>query len=215
MVAGERSTGSEAANRADSMADCTNPAIRNIFRTPQPPPMLGHASLPYCLPGSPVFWAPRSSCALLCVCVGTHAATVQARAMHCRCRGRRPCVRDCVYAPDEIWCCGLLFRFADHAGLEKCEYRPDNKALYGKHLVRQTRGLGGSGRKARARSFSMSALSQRRRQNNTPLRLLSRRSRRSITRGARHTRDGRPRSSSTWATSAMNCAVTGWTGAGR
>jgi len=88
--------------------------------------------------------------------------------MHCGCRGRvLACVVVSEPSADEIRCCGLLFRFADHAGLEKCEYRPDNKALYGKHLVRQTRGLGGSGRTASARSFSLSVLSQKAPPNNT------------------------------------------------
>ena len=29
-----------------------------------------------------------------------------------------------------------MLHFVHHAGLEKCEYRPDNKSLYSKHLVR-------------------------------------------------------------------------------
>jgi hypothetical protein len=31
----------------------------------------------------------------------------------------------------------LLLRRAHHAGLDKCEYKPDNKTLYSKHLVRE------------------------------------------------------------------------------
>jgi hypothetical protein len=143
IVTGDGSKGRE----EDSMADCTNAAIRNIFRTPgpfhPPPPMLATASFATCLPGSPSLFLGAtfflcSACAWVCT-------TVRARAMHCGCRGRL-----CYPPADEIRCCGLLFRFVDHAGLEKCEYRPDNRALYGKHLVRQTRGLGGSARKANA-----------------------------------------------------------------
>jgi hypothetical protein len=90
MVTGERITGNEAANRADSMADCTNAAIRNIFRTPGPNPPQMLATLP----SRPVcrvrLFFGRHVLLMHCMCVSMHAATV-------------PCTADAVVEFLRAW----------------------------------------------------------------------------------------------------------------